>query len=234
MLNINFVPDDYIQNNESRRTNIMYLILFALVMAGLAGAFVVIKIQQHNVASQIKVVNNRMIRAQDTINKFEQIEKEKNEMMKTALTTMGLLEPVHRSIILASLTNNLPAGTSLLKLEVNQDEPRIIRSQQPKQSKYQQANQSQEEISPEQLLETNISIEGMAQNDLQVAAYIQNLVGSPLFENVALVESKEEKSRDEIKFRRFKLSARLKKEAHITSSDIEYIRARCKKLTDNI
>jgi Tfp pilus assembly protein PilN len=212
----------------------MYLILFALVMAGLAGAFVVIKIQQHNVASQIKVVNNRMIRAQDTINKFEQIEKEKNEMMKTALTTMGLLEPVHRSIILASLTNNLPAGTSLLKLEVNQDEPRIIRSQQPKQSKYQQANQSQEEISPEQLLETNISIEGMAQNDLQVAAYIQNLVGSPLFENVALVESKEEKSRDEIKFRRFKLSARLKKEAHITSSDIEYIRARCKKLTDNI
>jgi Tfp pilus assembly protein PilN len=212
----------------------MYLILFALVMAGLTGAFAVIKLQQHTVTAEVKVVNNRMLKAQDTIKKFEQIEKDKNEMMKTALTTMGLLEPVHRSIILASLTNNLPAGTSLLKLEVNQDEPRIIRSQQPRQSKYQQATEAQEEISPEQLLETNISIEGMAQNDLQVAAYIQNLVGSPLFENVALIESKEEKSRDETKFRRFKLSARLKKEAHITSSDIDYIRTKCKKLTDNI
>ncbi|GAH79391.1 unnamed protein product, partial [marine sediment metagenome] len=44
MLNINFVPDDYIQNNESRRTNLMYLVLFAVVMAALGGSFLTIKI----------------------------------------------------------------------------------------------------------------------------------------------------------------------------------------------
>ena len=37
MLNINFVPDDYVQSNVSRRTNLMYLVLFSVVMAGLGG-----------------------------------------------------------------------------------------------------------------------------------------------------------------------------------------------------
>ncbi len=236
MLNINFVPDDYIQNNESRRTNLMYLILFALVMSGLAGAFATIKIRQHTVAAKERVVSERMVKANDLINKFEQLEKRRNEMMKAALTTAGLLEPVHRSVILASLTNNLPAGTSLLKLEINQEEPKNKRSQ-PGKTRYQQAVENvnaQEFVSPEKLLETTISIEGMAQNDLQVAAFIENLDGSPIFENVALIESKEEKNPDESKSRRFKLSAILKKEAHVTSNDIEYIRAKCRKSTNNI
>jgi hypothetical protein len=29
MLNVNFVPDDYVKSSESRRTNLMYLVLFA-------------------------------------------------------------------------------------------------------------------------------------------------------------------------------------------------------------
>jgi Tfp pilus assembly protein PilN len=237
MLNINFVPDDYIQDNESRRTNLMYLILFALVMSGLAGAFVTIKIRQHAVFAKERVVNERMAKANDLIDKFEQLQQKRNEMMKTALTTAGLLEPVHRSVILASLTNNLPAGTSLLKLEINQEEPKNTKAYPVRQTKYQEAVDNvdtRDFVSPEKLLETTISIEGMAPSDLQVAAYIENLGGSPLFDNVALIESKEEKNRDESKFRRFKLSAVLKKEAHITSTDIDYIRAKCKNSTHKI
>ncbi len=237
MLNINFVPDDYIQDNESRRTNLMYLILFGLVMAGLAGAFATIKIRQHAVAAQERLVNERMVKARSLIEQFEQLQQKRNEMMKSALTTAGLLEPVHRSLILASITNNLPAGASLLKLEIDQQEPRNTTSHPGRQTRYQQAidkTDTQEVISPERLLETKINIEGMAPSDLQVAAFIENLDGSPLFENVALIESKEEKNRDESKFRKFKLSATLKKEAHITSTDIDYIRAKCVKSSHKI
>ena len=46
MLNINFVPDDYVQSGESRRTNLMCLVLVVLVMAALGGSFVTIKIRQ--------------------------------------------------------------------------------------------------------------------------------------------------------------------------------------------
>lgn len=237
MLNINFVPDDYIQDNESRRTNLMYLILFGLVMTGLAGAFGTIKVRQHAVAAKEKLVNERMAKAETLIEQFDELQKKRNEMMKTALTTAGLLEPVHRSIILASLTNNLPAGTSLLKLEIEQEEPRNTRGYPGRQTQYQQAvgnSNAEDFISPERLLETKISIEGMASSDLQVAALIENLGGSPIFENVALIESKEEKNRDETKYRRFKLSATLKKEAHITSADINYIREKCKRSAGKI
>ena len=237
MLNINFVPDDYIQNNESRRTNIMYLILFGLVMSGLAGAFATIKIRQHAVAAKERLVSERLTKANDLIEQFDQLQQKRNEMMKTALATAGLLEPVHRSVILASLTNNLPPGTSLLKLEIDQEEPSKTIAQSGRQTRYQQAvtNTGTEEFfSPEKLLETSINIEGMAQSDMQVAAYIKNLGASPLFDDVALIESKEEKTRDEAKFRRFKLSAMLKKEAHVTSNDIEYIREKNKNMKDEI
>ena len=46
MPNINFVPDDYVQSNESRRANLMCLVLLSVVMAGLGGSFVTIKIRQ--------------------------------------------------------------------------------------------------------------------------------------------------------------------------------------------
>ena len=46
MVNINFVPDDYIESTQSHRTNLMYLILFAVVMAALGGSFVTIKMRQ--------------------------------------------------------------------------------------------------------------------------------------------------------------------------------------------
>jgi hypothetical protein len=46
MSNINFVPDDYVQSNESRRANLMCLVLFSVVMAALGGSFFTIKIRQ--------------------------------------------------------------------------------------------------------------------------------------------------------------------------------------------
>jgi len=55
MLNINFVPDDYIQSTESRRTNFMYIILFAVVMVVLAGSFATIKIRQRALDSKEKL-----------------------------------------------------------------------------------------------------------------------------------------------------------------------------------
>ena len=43
MSKVNFVPDDYVQNSESRRTNMMYIGLFVLLMAVLGSIFATIK-----------------------------------------------------------------------------------------------------------------------------------------------------------------------------------------------
>ena len=117
-----------------------------------------------------------------------------------------------------------------------QEEPKNNRSQPIRRSRFQEAVNNadgMEAISPERQLETKIGIEGMAPSDLQVAAFIESLGSSTLFENVALIESKEEKNKDKAKFRRFKLSAELKKEVHLSSSDIDYIRSKCNRLMPN-
>ena len=67
MVNINFVPDDYIQNNESRRTNMIYLILLLAVMTALGGSFVTIKIRQRACTAKENLVNQRMAQTKETM-----------------------------------------------------------------------------------------------------------------------------------------------------------------------
>jgi hypothetical protein len=230
MANINFVPDDYVQGNESRRTNLVYLVLFAVVMTALGGSFVAIKIRQRACSSNEKLVNARMAEVQEVITQFEQLQAKRREMMKTALTTAELLEPVPRSVLLASLTNNLPSGVSLLKLALVQKQSKQVRKVVTT-SKYQaaqasaQGSQSQQSENPEKLLETHISIGGTAPSDLQVAAYIERLSNSSLLDNVALVESVECKVEDNT-FRQFKLTAMLRKDVHLTKDDVEGIKGK--------
>ncbi len=227
MLNINFVPDDYVQGNESRRTNLMYLVLLAVVMAALGGSFMTIKIRQRACRAQERLVNTKLTQIQGAIKQFEDLQARRRAMMKTALTTAELLEPVPRSILLASLTNNLPPGVSLLKLGMVQSEPKptshIVGSTTKYHATQAQKTTEQSQDSQENLLETSMAIEGIAPSDLQVAAYIERL-SSPggLLNNVALVESKEHTVEDTL-FRRFKLTAMLKKNIHLTRDDIERI-----------
>jgi Tfp pilus assembly protein PilN len=231
MLNINFVPDDYIQTSESRRTNLLYLVLFALVMAALVGSFMTIKIQQRALNAKETTVNAKLAQTQEAIRQFEELQKKRKAMMKTALTTTELLEPVPRSVLLASLTNNLPRGVSLLQRNIAQKEPKKKRGVAPtnryKKAQAGKANAPQPAVSREKRLETHIDIQGIAPSNRQVAAYMECLSTSTLLENVALVESKEHKIKNEdMVFMRFKLTAMLRKNVHLTKQDVEKIRTR--------
>ena len=228
MANINFVPDDYVQNTESSRTNVLYLVLFGVVMIALVGSFMTIKIRQRACGIKEKLVNSKMDKIQQAIKQFEELQTKRGEMMRTALTTSGLIEPVPRSVVLASLTNNLPQGVSLISLGVIQKEP-VQNPKAAQTSKY-QAKQAQKTdtdnsvAAQEKMLNTNIDIEGMAPSDLEVAEYIKRLTDSSLLNNVALVESKEDKAKDGTTYRHFKLTAMLKKEIHLTYDDVKQIR----------
>jgi len=233
MVNINFVPDDYIQSNESRRTNLIYLVLFAAVMTALGGSFTAIKMRQRACTENERFVSAKMAEIQEDIKQFEELQTKRAEMMKTALTTAELLEPVPRSVLLASLTNNLPNGVSLLDVSMIQkplssqamQTITTTKYQAKKTSGSQSGTQSQQAENPEKLLETQIKIAGTALSDLQVAAYIEQLSNSNLLDNVALVESIEYKVEDST-FRHFKLTAMLSRNVHLTKEDVEDIRSR--------
>ena len=118
-----------------------------------------------------------------------------------------------------------------MKLNVVQKEPKIT-NRPVATSKYKEAQgkkaADEAKESPEKLLKTYMDIEGIAPSDLQVAAYIEQLSVSTLLENVALVESKEHKKDDDTTYRKFKLTAMLRKDVQLSSEDIEGIRSRGK------
>jgi hypothetical protein len=241
MPNINFVPDDYIQSNESRRTNLFCVVLLLITMIGLMGAFGIIKMRQKACASQEALVNGKMAQMQEAIKQFEQLQSRRKEMMKTALMTAELLEPVPRSIVLASLTNELPAGTSLMEVKFNQKEPAAKASTsayQAKKAASEDAKTSKDaqdaaKVPLEQAMETQIDIGGIAPSDLQVAAYIERLSNASLFEGVALVESKEYKNSESTALREFKLKAQLRNSVRLTEQDVKQIRAKAEKSIHN-
>ena len=214
MLNINFVPEDYIQSNECRRTNLMYLVLLLAVMLMLGASFMAIKIRQKALNAKERFANTKMAEAREAIKQFEQLQAKRKLMMRTALTTVDLIEPVPRSVLLATLTNNLPSGVSFSKLKIVQKQPRkrpsraVAITSKFQKVRAQKTAAAQPVLSKEKFLETHIAIEGIAPSDLEVASYIEQLSNSTLLDNVALVESKEHQT-DGVTFRKFKLTAML-------------------------
>lgn len=208
------------------------LVLFVPVVVVLVGLFVTIKLQQRVLMARERLIDARMAQAHESIKQFEQLQAKRDEMWKRAMTTAELLEPVSRSVLLASLTNNLPAGVSLLRLSAIQKELPRPRSQRDvaKTSKYgrrraQKATAAATQQSPEERLRMYIDIEGIAPSDIEVAAYIERLSSSKLMENVTLVESREREAEDAT-FRQFRLTAMLKKDIHLTDEDIDKIRVK--------
>jgi Tfp pilus assembly protein PilN len=222
MLKINFAPDDYIQKRQLLRINRLCLILFVLLMCVLTGMFGLIKLRQRAIAHQADLVNREMLDATEQIKQLDELQAKRKMMMKAALITAELIEPVPRSVILASLTNNLPGGVSLTGLKLVQEEPKRTISPADYSSKYEtrKAEMSVDsETAVGRRLETHVELEGIASSNIQVAAYIERLSGSALFEDVTLVHSKERAISDD-KLLEFKLTAMLSRQAELTRGDM--------------
>lgn len=248
MAKINFVPNDYIQQRQSSRANLMYLTLLAALLGGIGVTFSIIKMRQRDVSRELDAVNVQMAKAKEQIAQLEELKTKGKTMMKSMVMTAELLEPVPRSIILACLTNNMPSGVSLLEVQMKEKENKVpvaapasetAAAASPaagkpagKASQYQAAAGKNKKQAPEMktVLDANLEIEGIAPSDIEVAAFIANLSSSILLDNVELVESKEEDV-EGIKFRQFRLRTTLKKDLNLTRDDIAEIRKKREELS---
>lgn len=226
MATINFVPNDYLQQRQSSRVNMLYLLLLAALLGAIAMTFGFIKIRQKAVAAEMERLNERMIQAKEQIAQLEELKTKGKTMLKTMMMTAELIEPAPRSVILAGLTNTLPAGVSLLDLTLTEKEIKITPpapSYHDKSASSAAKAKSSLSEEPQTRIETTLELMGIAPSDLEVAAYIARLGSSVLFGEVELIESKEQII-DNFKFRQFKLKTMLKPNLSLTKEDIDSIR----------
>ena len=232
MAMINFVPDDYVQQRRASRSNVLYLMLLLAMLGAIGITFGFIKMRQRAVQTELAQLNSRMAEAQQQIAQLEELKTKSQTMMKTMVMTAELLEAVPRSIILASLTNNLPSGVSLLDFGLEEKETQIYKSaaKNTTSSRYSKANATAAASEPQKTVSTNLQIKGIAHSDIQVAGFISRLNDAILFDNVSLVESKEIEI-EKIKYRQFQLKAVIRPDMALTKENIDEIREKREQAT---
>jgi len=224
MSKVDFLPEDYADRKAQQRTNILCLTLFFVVMSVLAATLAITEKRQSKMNLREEQVRDKFVQAGENLKQVQILEQKKKQMMQKAQVSASLMETVPRSLLLATITNNLPSGVSLvaynLKSKIEKPKSttsRLIQSRNKRQARSQTPANSNIPV-PEKI-STSIEIEGLAGSDLQVARFIANLNVSDLFEQINLVFSEEHEYQGEA-LRRFKLMIILDPDAKANKEDV--------------
>jgi len=212
--NESFLPEDYLQKKIARRTNAICITLFTLVMAGVIGAFLVTGRQRTEVRSLQEEVNASFQDAARRIEQLDQLQVDKKAMMQRRKVAAVLVERVPRSVILAELTNRMPATLSLLEFDLqtkvlrNAPRPRTAiqrEAQKNRKNRKKLAQPNQPDIKPTEL---TLSLTGVAPTDLEVSQFLAMLNQHELFQNIFLRYSEDTLIQDR-KMRKFEIEMTL-------------------------
>jgi Tfp pilus assembly protein PilN len=219
---INLLPQDYYQRRQGRRTNVMCVILFAVVMTGIVSASMVSRHNAGQTQAVLDNLNRSYSQAAQTISQMQTLKNQKQTILDKRHQIEVLQDPVPKSIILAILTNARPDGITLLHVKLDSRFPAPKKhSQNPAVKASSKDKEAVQKPAPR--IEPNVTVEiiGLAHTDIQVAHYLANLADSELTESVGLSYTQDYKpstTRDNaevakqfVGLREFRLNCRLKK-----------------------
>ncbi|MBL9120914.1 MAG: PilN domain-containing protein [Phycisphaerae bacterium] len=237
--NNSFLPEDYIVQAAERRTNLVSLVLFGVVMTAVFGAFLVTNQQWTQVRREQIRVHGETERAADDIRKMQELDKKRVLMVDKANLAMTLIEPVPRSVLLALLVNAMPERLSLLDFDLKSQEIKAPKRKDEKDGDGKKAasapavanrgktkseadrsasKDSKGEPEPPKQEPVKyliaISMTGVAPTDLDVSRYMNALSAISVFKGVRL-ETTEEKEVDGMIVRQFKISMRIEPDADL-------------------
>ena len=228
MTNASFLPEDYIEERAERRTNLISLILFGVVMIAVFAAFLVTNRQWTQVRASQEAINSQYQLAASQIDDLTQLEQQKEQMLNKAELAAALVERVPRSILLAELINRMPPRLSLLEFDLKSEKVRPIRplpnsrgrgrGTSPKRAQTrQQASSEPEKIEIPRRIVT-VSLIGVAPTDLEVSRFMAALTSYSLLQEVTLDYSRE-RDVDNRTMRQFGIRMKLNSNADVRRID---------------
>lgn len=211
MTDNSFVPEDYLDKRAARRTNLICVTLFIVVMGAVVGAYFFTDKQRVDVRGELADVNERVAEAGRRLEQLDQLQKSKDQMLRKAKITGTLVERIPRSLLLSQLINNMPTTLSLLELELSteviQYKSNAPRTAMDKAKQKADAKSKNEPDLPDpKATRMTLLITGVARTDVEVAQFMNDLTKLPLFASVNLGFSEEIKIQDE-PMRKFKIEA---------------------------
>ncbi|MEE8460018.1 MAG: PilN domain-containing protein [Phycisphaerales bacterium] len=206
MTTTSFLPEDYLEQKAERRTNMISLSLFGIVMVSVFAAFLVTNRQWSYVRKARASINAQYEDAAGQIKRLNELQRQKDQMLTKARLAAALVERVPRSILLAELINRMPPRMGLLKIELKSDKlkavvkrvkgkhGRLKRPVRAKSRKQIARQRGEEEVQVEvPRYRVKIKLVGVAPTDIEVSRYIAALNAHPLLIDVTLKYSEERK-----------------------------------------
>ena len=195
-----FLPDDYVRQRAERRTNIAAVILFAVVMGGVALAYLATDRTWNGVRSAQATVNQRFQAAADRRAEMDAYVDRVDRIVDKAHIAVGLLDAVPRSNLLAEIVNRMPEKLSMIRFNMvttemksPREKPQVVGSITTRGGSGRDGRNPDEiETRPEpRRWSTTVEIEGLAPSLAEISLFIDALVEMELFRRVRLDHTKE-------------------------------------------
>ncbi len=215
MADTSFLPQDYIERRIQRRTNILSLTLFVIVMSGVVGAYIVTDQQRQKVEAEQAEVANEFTRAASQLDELDRLNRQKHVMLRKSRVTGALVERFPRTTLLAELINRMPTTVSLISFDLETKTvkrtrtlTKLERAKQKQRAQQKNAKNGTEDIPEPPETEVSVQLIGLAPTDADVADFMAGLSQCPMFQNLNLAYS-EEVTVEEQPMRKFRVEMTL-------------------------
>lgn len=220
-----FMPTDYVRSKHQVRANFFALVLFTLVMAGVIGAFVVNHQRWRTVREQADLISAQFKEEAAKIEQLKALETQRAGLLDRAEVVTALIDRVPRSVLIAEVVRDLPAGITLTLIGMDGERVRPpappadpkARTTNTRSLTTRNAGTPEKKPEPEKVMPPRfrhmVTIEGLSTDNEKIADYLGAIKSSPLFTDVelALITGT---TVDSVGYRRFKMTMRLREQAN--------------------
>lgn len=205
-----FLPNEYIEHRQDRRMHFAAIVLFVVVLSGVACAFFVTRADWHHIHEIRDQIAIRYEEAADQVRTLSALEERQAKIAERAELAASLIDRLPRSVLLAQFIERMPEGLGLLEFELvaHQLSNSTERdANAPANRPTRTPTAAEVSADPRQVAprwRTDISLLGFAPTDIHVSAFLSALNQHPLLEDVRL-DFSEETDLNDLPVRQFRI-----------------------------
>ncbi len=218
-----FLPSDYVRGKGQARASMFAILLFVLVLAGVIGAFFVNHQRWNRVREEQKLVAAAFKEETAKIEQLKVLEEQRVVLTDKAEIVTALKDRVPRSVLMGEIVRGIGSGITLTEIDLEGDR---VRPPAPapnpngavKSIGVNGVGSSKEQapakpkVHPPRFV-FKLTVDGLSENNDDIADYLVSLKGSPLLKDVEL-QYINETLIDSVQYRKFRITMSLAPDAN--------------------
>lgn len=213
-----FLPSDYVRGKGQARASMFAILLFVFVLAGVIGAFFVNHQRWNRVREEQKIVAASFKEETAKIEQLKMLEEQRVVLTDKAEVVTALKDRVPRSVLMGELIRGIGDGITLTEINLEGDR---VRPPAPKKNDKGAVKSigvngvgNGKDLEPKKpkvhppKFEFSVSVDGVSENNDDIADYLVSLKDSPLLKGVEL-QFINQTLIDSVEYRKFKITMTL-------------------------